>query len=314
MTGDYLGEHRWTLSEYVLRCETGHDIREVMVEGVIDRDLIATAVKRWGLEVEVREGDFVSVSREEIDAAGFPKGVKGKLLTVAAALDASNEAKSVGSRVVIVVDRDFDPPVGPSEVLMETDGFSVESYALDTAALDEFANKILGRAPRPKGSGGQPQQKNSCSGPDLLGRVTSALVEIASVRMALLEAEPKMKPFSQWIARASIASNGDVSLSGVDLLRDVVIREGRSDELSELVEKQQAHRSVAHSDLKRWVRGHDYISVLSKLLRSPWGRKRNGDFATRGGEHALTRFLLFSIEGHDLDRQPLFAKLKSRFS
>jgi hypothetical protein len=100
--------HRWTLDEYLLRCEQLSGLREVVVEGELDRDFISDALLRYGLpDVTTIDADYVVISDEDIEAAGFTAGVKGQLLTLAAAINAVEDAGNAEARIAVVVDRDY---------------------------------------------------------------------------------------------------------------------------------------------------------------------------------------------------------------
>jgi hypothetical protein len=86
-----------------------------------------------------------------------------------------------------VVDRDYDEEFDAGKTFaLYTDGFAMENYALSKDALHQFAEKVLGRTPRPAGTDGEQDLRLSCSGEDLYDRIIHAATEMASVRLALL--------------------------------------------------------------------------------------------------------------------------------
>jgi len=310
-----LGNYRWSLSEYVLRVELGEDIREVLVEGVVDRDLFARAMRRWNLGGAVRESDFIVVTPEETAALGLNHGVKAQLWTIAASLSASRHSPALVNRVAVVVDRDYDDELAAAaQFALYTDGFSIENYALDVAALDRFVEEVLGRSARPLGAGGRSTDRYSCSGLELYERIAEALVELASVRMTLRTASPPLTPFSAWLDYAVVDGNGRVSLDGDRLLVNVLTTMGRREECSTFRARRAESRALAANDPKRWVRGRDFVDLLSKVLRSKWGRRRNGNVATAGSATDMSRRLLFAVDPIQLDASVLFRSLRERFA
>jgi hypothetical protein len=309
-----LETYRWTLSEYVLRVELGADVREVVVEGVVDRDLIDRALRDWKCEAAVLEADFLAVEKEEIEAAGHRGGVKGKLLTLAQALSESPVIAELVRRIAVVVDRDYDPDPPSNPILLCTDGFAIENYALDPGALQRFVEQVLGRAPRSAGAGGAGPGRRSCTGADLYGCLHDGLVEIASVRLALHGAEPPTKPFTRWIDYIAVDGTGRATADGASLLKNVLTTSGRVAELERLEADRLGQCERIRSDPRRWVRGHDFLAVLKKILDSTWGRSRNGRVATSGDLTQLSRFLLFSVDPEELHSSHLFSALRERFS
>lgn len=305
--------YRWTLAEYILRIELGSDIREIVVEGTVDRDLIDRVMREWGCTVAVREGDFIRVEREEVTAAGFRPGMKGRLLTLATSLESSRSAAELATRIAIVVDRDYDPDPPPSRFIFLTDGYAIENYALEANSLHRFVEQVLGRTPRPIGASGASPERHSCSGSDLYARLHGSLADLAGVRLALREADPPMKPFGRWLDYVKLDSTGQTKVDAAALLRNVLITAGRESELDGLETIRLTECAKAHGEPQRWVRARDFLEVLTKILRSPWGRQRNGDVVAAGDHTQLARFLLFSIDPQELISTDLFRALRGRF-
>jgi hypothetical protein len=304
----------WTLDEYVLRVELGEDIREVLVEGAADYDLLASTLRRWNLEVTVREAVVVSVARENTMALGLTHGIKGRLLAIAAAFASAPRADTCARRVAVLVDRDYEDELPGAEAFaLYTDGFAMENYALTEDALNRFAERVLGRAPRPTNADGENDSRHSCSGEDLYERLIHAAIEMASVRLALLR-PPSIKPLGSWLDYAKIDPEGQIALDGAVLLTNLLTSRGQQDRLAESENYRHGALVQARGDPQRWVRGHDFLDLLSKLLRTKWGRQRNGEIATVGTHVDLARHLLFSVDPAKLDEAPLFQRLRSRFA
>jgi len=305
--------YRWTLGEYVLRCEQGADLCEVLVESDIDRDVFGDALKRWRAEhVRVLASDYIEVSDDETRRAGFNLGVKGRLLTVATALESS--VAIGGARVTIIVDRDYDDVLAPGDTLLTTDGHSLENYAFSAAALDRFARVVLGRGPLPAGAGNQPaSHRVTCTGADLYRRVAPAATDIAAVRLTLLGLEEPPRVFKRWPDYVSASTDGVLSVNRRTLLRNVLDRAGRGNEYASLEPCLEVEAGRVTTDTFRLVRGHDFVSLLLKLLRTRWGRRVAGNRLISAQEGALARLLLVCVDPAHLDATPLFAELQRRF-
>jgi hypothetical protein len=61
------------------------------------------------------------------------------------------------------------------------------------------------------------------------------------------------------------------------------------------------------------VRGHDFVVLLHKLLREPWGRRITPVRFARVEEHDLRRWLVLSTHPTDVDALPTAAALVARF-
>lgn len=307
--------YRWTLDEYVLRCEHLVGLREVVVEGELDRDLIADALTRWGSdEVSILDADYLDIDQNKIDAAGFTAGIKGGLLTLAAALNASDMAQEVAARIAVVVDRDYDEQLTAKGVLLVTDGYSVENFELSIEGLNRFASQALGRMPLPAGQDGtSPDRRFTCSGEDLYDRMINALAALSGLRLALRTLDPPIGLFGSWLDYFQISSDGHIQGDALGLLRNVLEKQKRLDEIDQIEEKASGGATAATADPLRLIRGRDFVELLAKLLRSSWGRRRGG--AALGQEVGrLARLLVFSVDSVVIDSTELMVGLRQRFA
>ena len=302
--------YRWTVAEYVLRCES-QTIDELLVEGECDRDFFADTLARYGVEVTVRDASYVTVAPAEIDAAGFARGVRGGLLTLAAAIQRRFSNDSFSSRVAIVVDRDYDGPLPHSvaEVALVTDGYSLENYTMDEAALDRFLLIFLGRSPRPLGRDSAiPTVRRTLTGRALRGHVLPACVELGAARKTLRRLDPSVGLPERWLDMVKVNVSG-AAICDAETLVGRALGSPRAiwgDVLDE-------ERAVVSSDPVRYVKGHDYIMVLHKILKSTWGRSLGVNFAI-WTESRVNRVLLLALDRDVIDALPLFISIKARFT
>ncbi len=283
--------YRWTLDEYVLRCEQGPDLCEVLVESELDRDVFGDALKRWGADgVRVLDSDYIRVSNDEVQSAGFAVGVKGRLLTAAAALERS--PRELTGRVAVVVDRDYDGVPSLGDALLATDGHSIESYAFSAAALDRFARVLLGRGPLPHGARDhRADRRRTLTGEDLYWRVAPAATEIAAVRLTLLRLEKPPAVFERWLDYVSTTADGVLSVDRRTLLRNVLERAGRGEEFVSLEPRMAVEGARVTNDEFGLVRGHDFVALMLKLFRTPWGRRMSGNRLVSSPEGTLARIV-----------------------
>jgi hypothetical protein len=259
----------------------------------------------------VLDAAYIHVTDDEIEAAGHERGVRGALLVVAGELDGLPNDGSARARVIVVVDRDYDAPT-ESEHLAISDGYSIESYCCSADAFHRFVTFVLGREPLPGGAGGQPPpRRRTCSGDDLLGRVMPAARQVAAVRLVLRSFDQPLAMFDRWTDYATVSGDGHFSVDGNALLRNILVTSGRGGEADNACAQLADQEARVDADPFRLVRGHDPVALLLKLLRSTWGRRIAGNRFASVPEHELARLMMFSIESAELDRQPLFARIRA---
>jgi hypothetical protein len=312
-----LDPYRWTLSEFAMRCEHGADIAEVVVEGDLDRDVVYDALRRWGAhDVTVFDADYIHIDTAEVEAAGFLTGVKGRLLTLAAALEDLRQASALRARVVIVADRDYDkhPPVTGGVVLL-TDGHSMESYAFSARVIERFLRLSLGRGSLPRGARGVSATKRATrTGEEMVARVKPPAIDIAAIRLVLHRLEEPLGLFERWTDYVKVTPEGWMVADSSGLVMNVLGAAGRAGESGAVTAQLAGEAERVAADPVRWVRGHDFILLLLKLLRSTWGRPIAGArFSGSSGETVLIRSLMTCIDTACLDAYPLFRALRAHF-
>ena len=308
--------YRWTLDEYVLRCEHGTDLAEVVVEGELDRDIIGDSLNRWGLEdVTVLDSDYIAILAEEIAQAGFNPGAKGRLATLAAALDTVSQDSSIAARVVVIVDHDYDGAPLVSDYLLVTDGYSMESYAMSERVFERFLRVALGRAPLPAGSKGRPERRTTCTGRELYQRIAPAACTVGAVRLLLRAVGQPLALFDSWSDYVRVRSDGHLLADGERLLENVLRAARRADEYENLRANLPDATARVSSNMFLLVRGHDFVTLLVKVFRGSWGRRLTGSrFNDSAAQSVLSRLLALAVDPAELDSFPLFQQLRVRMA
>jgi hypothetical protein len=307
--------YRWTLDEYLMRCEDGRDLEEIVTEGDLDRDLFADAVKRWNLaHVNVIDADYLYVTIEELQALALGDGVRARLLAVAIRLEQRATEMTIGAKVAVVVDRDYDPPTCKSRFLFVTDGHSMENYALNTQAFDRFVTVGLGRGDRPVGKCAAASNAiHLSSGGKVLRRVLVPAVQLAAIRLALSGLDPPLSVFDRWTRYLKSDPAGNLTLETGLLVERVLQRSGQGKEKVVVeLQCQRAEVEVGESPFLL-VRGHDFVTILYQLLRSTWGRRIAGPAVKAWSEERLGRILLVGLPPHTLDATKLFSSVRAQF-
>jgi len=306
--------YKWTIDEYVLRCEqAGEDLREILVEGQLDRDLILDALHRWGVaDVVVRDAQFISTDRGSTPGEG-PSGVKAALVRLAEALHEAARKGRLLATLRIVVDRDYDAPPDAGPYLLLTDGHSMESYAFGPEALDRFVRLILGRAPAPSGRGGVARQNRlTVRGKEVYDRILPAAIGVGAARLVVLHLSPPAGLGESWDRYLATTPSGKLTISAVDLIEHYLTTAGRSSEVERAVADVSTREEEVEENPQQLVRGHDFVTLLLKLLRTPWGRKISKSLEVKSGT-VLSRQLLVCVESSGLDDSDLFSSLRATF-
>ncbi len=307
--------YSWTIAEYVLRCCDADNLAEILTEGALDRDVFAQATSRWSLsDVTVLDASYVQPEPGDLERNGLSPGVRANLVAVASALEKQAQDSAVTGRLAVVVDRDYDPPSCGSRFLFQTDGYSLESYVLSRDVLDCLVTVGLGRSHRPAGMSDVSEVPNTCSGTEIYERVIGAAIQAAALRLSLRQMQPSLAPFERWIRRVVVEdSDGWAALDGSTLLAHVLEGAARSSELASAEEARQAAEVLVSDDAFALVRGHDFLQILAKVFRSPWGRRVTGGAYKDWTEPRISRALFLAL-GAGIDEQPLFQAVRSRVS
>jgi Protein of unknown function (DUF4435) len=307
--------YRWTVAEYVLRCTLDGTIRELFVEDEVDALFWGEVLQRGSVEaVEVFDADYVELSDDEIRAAGFMRGAKGRLLTLARALASDADHDPVVAAVVMLVDRDHDGvPAGLESVVIATDGYSVENYAIAERTTERFLARQFGRIASPVGaSRTRRSRRNVPAGRALLHRLIAPAVDVTAVRRVLLARHPQVGVIQGWLRRYKINGDGQISGDAGKLLRDSIISGGEKFEDDDGTAL-EAERAYLNTDPPLQIRGHDFVALFLALLKSPWGKRAIGMNLANTEERDFGRWLVLSIDPGDVDHLPAARRLIERF-
>jgi hypothetical protein len=311
MTADY----QWSIDEYVMRCEDGDDIREIVVEGRLDRDTVADAMERWeALGVGVLDASYFRIGDEELAEHGLTPGVKAELIALADSLEQRHAEATIRATVAVVIDRDDELARTHTQYLLITDGYSMESYSLNAETLQRFVRVLLARAETSSPDGEGNPTANSVTGHDLLSRFLPAAAAIGGCRVALRALAPPLAPPDGWLRHVDCDAQGHLAVDTPKILIDVLSKAGQESRNEELSALAVAATAEASSDPFRRVRGHDGMALLHKLFKTAWGRRIAGPGAQAWTEDRLSRLLMLAVDSARLDDASLFRELKARFA
>jgi hypothetical protein len=311
MTADY----QWSINEYVMRCEDGDDICEVVVEGRLDRDTVADAMERWAvLGVAVLDSSYFRIGDDDLAQHGLTPGVKAELVALSESLERRHTEATISATVAVVVDRDDELARAHSQYLFVTDGYSMESYALNAATLQRFVRLFLARAEVAAPDGVGQSAPVSVTGGELLTRFLPAAAAIGGCREALRALTPPLAPPDGWLRHVASDPQGHLTVDSFKVLADVLSKAGEGSRYDELAALSLSAAADMSSDPFRRVRGHDGVALLHKLFKTTWGRRIAGPGAQAWTEDRVARLLMLAVDSSRLDDTSLFQALRVRFA
>jgi hypothetical protein len=291
------------------------DIRELLVEGELDISFYSDVLERKHVDgVTVRDSDYIHLTDDEIRDAGFSTGAKGRLLTVARALLMRSTERTLVATVVIVVDRDYDGvPVSLDALVVQTDGYSLESYALEQRSVHRFIRDFLGRHPQPPGAGDTRRAaRRAVSAGEFLGRLLPACIEAAAARRFLWSLDRGVGVIDRWTDYFQVGADGHYTARTIELVQASLTAAGQSPELVTEDDLVAARAEVAASTTTL-IRGHDYVSLVYKLLRSTWGRRIAPVRLGPDDEHHVHRWIVMAIDSAVVDALHMSDDIAAKF-
>ncbi len=282
---------RRTFDELVILYRLESTIRDVYVEGDVDRSLIEWFLTELGFrEVGVTTIEYVDVPAAEVLRHGFSVNNRGRLLALGVFLEGVFGAEF--RQVTCVVDSDFDivnRKVHNCSVAVFTDYTSMEMYCLNPKTLGKFLKIGIGNFPK--------------TGAIVISQISEALQDLFTVRMA----NEKLG----WGMQA-ISIEKDLSIDGTGLHLDLQgylrrylnknNKNGQSTALHEAIEKCKGQLTA---DARFQIHGHDFIDALTWFLKH-----HNGFGHLR--KNVVERALFASLETALLKEGLMFRTLVER--
>lgn len=289
-------DDRRTVEELISRYVLEPDLCDVFVEGETDHCVIS-----WFLDQhDRRDWRVFTISSVDIPDAlvldcGYDVGAKGRVLTLASLLSESSD--EFGSRPpILVADRDWDidedPPNIPLLCLL-TDESSIEMYAFNEAALEKFRRLYL--------------RTDKLTGDSIFTALLTPLVELFISRY-IAHISPVQFPIISKIHSCCSISSGQVRLDKSELLRKSMIARGIDVHQFEqsIQDKIERLRIEAIHRPTRFIRGHDFVNLLSWFLR------KNGFKLDLVNQEVVARVLYVTFDARILAQKPMFSELLAR--
>jgi hypothetical protein len=261
---------RWTISELVARYELEPQLKDVFVEGTVDREILSNAPKLSQDGYRFYEIDTVDVPREILERHGLTSGNKQRVTTLAKEL----AIQLKNTRLQCLVDRDLDHWFGPLEViprLRRTLFCSLELHFLTANAIRDVLVTT-----------GRIKVKNFDS---FVDSFCTALRSIYALRLTDRQLSMNIK----WVSlKKYLSRDGDTVRFNADSYKTSLLA---SNSLvarkSEFDHAYSSWLADMNCDVRLCSRGHDFQTLLAWAMGEFNGQR---EFAT---EPAIERLFVF---------------------
>lgn len=208
--------------------------------------------------VVVYEISAVEIPAQAVLAAGQPDGVRGRVLYLAFEFDKALPTSSTA--VTCVADRDYDLVLGrayASSFLLFVDYCSIEMYAFNGSALDNLLNAIAPRLGK--------------TGDLVLRELEQLLRRLFLLRATNVSLALNMKWLPSFDGSCKL-KNDSIEFDEEDFISRYLNKNNLLSERDKFTTKLAELTSKATGDVRLFVRGHDFVHVLSWYLREHGGK------------------------------------------
>lgn len=287
-------QQRKTISELLARYRFEPSIRDLFVEGRSDAAVVKRFLRNLNLEhVVVYEVSTVEISPETVLASGQPDGVRGRIMCLALEFGKRLSQESKGA--TCVADRDYDLVLGrdySSSFLLFLDYSCVEMYGFNEVVLDRLLNAIASGA--------------GMSGQNVLRELETLLRRLFLIRATNISLGFHMKWLSSFSSSCTLSS-GVVSFDEDDFIRRYLGKNSRLSDVDLFKTRLEELAVKTIGDARLFVRGHDFVHVLSWYLRE----QASGSSPLYRTE-VLEQLLLAYIDSSDFAGEQFFKRLVER--
>lgn len=280
---------RRLIDEVVTTHELEPSLIDVFVEGPFDADLLTWYFRARGLLTpQVYEIDTVDIGVAEL--GGDTEGQRQRVVALARAL----RGRLPAAKVSCVCDRDFEnwlPTVpDPPPALLMTDFVSMDSYCIDSAALDKFLSIVVG--------------KRRQTGARVLQVIGPILEQCFLIRLAHAT---QGWPLG-WISPdrcCKLDRSGAVTFDRESFLKKLLQKNGQWARAQDLDSEIGRLRETLDRDARLKSHGHDFSCLLNWYVHKCCG-VRVGD------DNLLLRAVVACLDNRVLQEFGLFSNIESR--
>lgn len=279
------------INELMALYELEASVKDIYVEGLIDRDIIRWFLRKQGLhDISVFTIDVVNIPDALVAQYGLhSRSKRSKVIALSYELA---QSPIINANVLCIVDRDYEdfiPSVDSNDFLTLTDFNSIESYLIDNHTLDKFFTIVLGHLPV------------DCD--ILMAQIKTVLKKLFFIRLAnellLLRME--------WVSpRKYIKVQRDSIIFEEEKFIDAyLLKNGKATHKNEFITQIREQIAKAPDDERRLIRGHDLVEILHFISVKLKNKRDFGDSTFFGGA------FLGCLEALDMTKYSLFQSLLS---
>jgi hypothetical protein len=284
------------VEELITRYQFEPSIRDVFVEGRSDAALLKKFLQTKNLRhVVVYEISSVEIPAEVVLAAGQPDGVRGRVVYLAFEFDKALPATS--KAVSCVADRDYDLLLGRtflSPFLLFVDYCCIEMYAFNANALNNLLNAIAPAIGK--------------TGEAVLKELEPLLRRLFLIRAANIGLALNMKWLSSFDNSCTL-KNGEIRFDEEDFIKRYLNKNALLSQKDGFIKILAELTAKAKGDVRLFVRGHDFVHVLSWYLREQVSKS-----SPLYKPEVLEQLVLAHIDPVELAGEKFFGDLAQRAS
>lgn len=280
------------VAEYSLHPERRH----VYVEGPCDKLVVEWLLHELHIEgVRVYDVDEIEVPNAEINSQNLPDNRKSRLLLLARKLRELYDAEI--QRVLCVVDADYDYLFDSTEdnpYLIYTDGASFEMYFYADQIVNHVLRFGLGCLANPPRN--------------IIGQLEPILLDVFAIRAA----NESLGMGLRWIpfeSKCAFKPDGSFCFDRDKFIRAYLSKGSVLHRYEEFLACVHEYRNAEHLDIRRRIRGHDFVSLLARYCQE----RTNWKPGKASGESLMSAILRLTISVELLLKEPLFARLRSAY-
>jgi hypothetical protein len=284
-----------TIEELAVLYDLEPGLKEVFVEGPVDRAFVEAVLRSAGLErVQVNEIEIIDIPEEALRGVATCSGNRQCVVALGLELEKACPV-DLTRRVCCVADADDEAgrqPVVHGALLLYTDFTSIELYAFSPHVLQRYLDQVVLGFP-------------------LTAEATLQAAEPVLREMALSRRLNR----SLGLNTAPVDATDDCVVSGAAIAFDAqrfqdrfLNKAGAWSRQSEYQLEKVKLSALLPADPRLWVHGEDFVAIVYWLI-----------LRLRGGGRSVTRellgkTLLLAVPLDEALAQPLFAELSRRLS
>ena len=284
---------RMPISDLITEFNLHDDRKHFYVEGKEDR-----AVLEWFLEqlpanrFAVFEIDSIEIAFQQLNDHGFTEGQRNRVIVLAREFDSNLSEDS--RQALCIIDADYDyilDNLEQNRFLAYTDGTSLNMYAISEQTVERVVRLgFRDYQVNPKG---------------LFANLFHVLKEVFLIRAANESLQWGMKwlPFEK---RCKFQRDGSINFDYEKFICDYVKKNGVFGKLEEFLHCRDRLAMQNLGARERWIRAHDFGTLLNKFIRSVIGSKFAHKMTT---SDIVVRMLFVGLDRREIESAPLFQRI-----